>query len=90
MSREQMSSICSRSNLPRVPPPAMYAFAPFANDPPPPGALSFEFADSLPAQAWEAPSPALLYELPPQADSKPTLSFDAVETAWAETERMGL
>jgi hypothetical protein len=68
----------------------MYAFAPFANNTAPAVPLSFEFADSLPAQSWQEPTPAVLYDLAPQADNKPTLSFDAVETSWAETERLGL
>lgn len=68
----------------------MYAFAPLHDCASPPSPLSFDFADSLPAQSWQPPSPAVLYDLATEASSQHGFVLEPMETAWAATERMGL
>ena len=72
---------------------AMHAFAPFAASATSlavPAPLSFAFADSLPTQSWQPPSPAVLYELAPESSHSAGLGLETLESAWAATERQGL
>lgn len=52
--------------------------------------LSFEFADTLPSQAWEPPRLALLQldDMTPEPGGD--LQLGRLETAWAPTLQLGL
>jgi len=53
-------------------------------------AMSFGFSETLPSVNWLPPGTELLYHPTDAAAANQPLDLPALESAWAETERMGL
>ncbi|MBH9576985.1 hypothetical protein [Inhella proteolytica] len=52
--------------------------------------MSFAFSETLPSVSWAPPPAELLYDQTLAQERSAALELPALETAWAETERMGL
>ncbi|MFO1252106.1 hypothetical protein [Inhella sp.] len=52
--------------------------------------MSFAFSETLPSVSWAPPPAELLYDQTIGQARNQALDLPALESAWAETERMGL